>query len=404
VVWDNRISSCLDVLVDDAPQEIVPFLLEEPLAVGETRAIRACVRSRLGAWMPEIPVALSSSNSLVVRTGRDAATEGLLDALTGVGEGTADMTMQAQIGWGLLQGLVSVKVVKDRLEHVRLVPGNMAVACGQALSWQVEGFLRSGTVCLLSREQVEMNADKPFRQTAEGLVFDTPGRIQLQVKATLDGVTRTDTCSVYAIRTGSLPDGVSLCAWGTAEGFAGAREGTMVLAGTGENVWFHRDDALYLYREETGEPLSVLSCRIVSLEKAGPFTQFGLMLREDTSAEAACIHLRVDADGGVMAGYRAASGEGMTGLYLTGRQLQLPLFLRMAREGDWWHLACREDAAEIGASKPWIAVGSLRLPVGEQALAGLALFSNNRAAAAVGVADGFHVETRDKAGGQDDAS
>lgn len=175
---------------------------------------------------------------------------------------------------------------------------------------------------------------------------------------------------------GPLPQG-----WANAEiggavsGDAIEQDGIYTVTAAGRDVWGTSDELRFVSRTLSGDGDVV--ARIDSLASVHPWTKAGVMIR--ASGEAGAPHAFMLLSGGRgLAFQRRVTRNGPT-VYTDGGPGTAPRWLRLSRRGS------RITAYAGVDGSTWRLVGSDTIPMGEQALVGLAVSSHDVAASATAV-------------------
>ena len=146
--------------------------------------------------------------------------------------------------------------------------------------------------------------------------------------------------------------------------FAG---GTFTIRGAGADIWNTSDAFQFVDQPLAGDGQIV--ARVLSLTNTNTFAKAGVMIRESTAAGAAHVLLNVRPNGDIEFVTRPATGAQTT--WLAGAVQQPPAWLKLSRAGS----VVTGSVSADGSS--WTVIGSTRLAVGANVLAGLAVTSHD---------------------------
>jgi TolB protein len=160
--------------------------------------------------------------------------------------------------------------------------------------------------------------------------------------------------------------------------------GTYTLTGSGENMWGTSDAFHFIWKKCSGDLL--LECRIDWLGSGkNPHRKAGWMVRESLEPDAPYVDAVVHGDGLVSMQFRKTKG-GVTAEVQS--PVRAPAVLRLERNGGVFSFSVSREAG------PFQPVGSLKVPVPDSALVGLAVCSHDNSVSETAVASQVRFEAR----------
>ncbi len=166
-------------------------------------------------------------------------------------------------------------------------------------------------------------------------------------------------------------------------GSGSAAGGTFTVSGAGADIWGTADSFHYVYASMTsgGE----IDARVVNLQSTDAFAKAGVMVRDSLDQGAPSVILDARPDGTIEFMARTAPG-GATAFLGGGFQAPLPVSLKLARMDGTANSVVTGSVLDASTGE-WRQVGSVMLPLGPDATAGLAVTSHTTSALNTAVFD-----------------
>ena len=153
--------------------------------------------------------------------------------------------------------------------------------------------------------------------------------------------------------------------------------GVFTVRGGGAWIGSTADAFHYCYQTANGD--SAIMARVTSVQNTDAYAQSGLMFRESAQANAPYALLAVTYGGGIRFESRVSAGASAgVAAVVSG---SAPVWLKLVRSGSVFTAWCGADG--VG----WTQVGAVTVPMGVNALAGLAVSAHNNAALNVSTFD-----------------
>lgn len=151
-------------------------------------------------------------------------------------------------------------------------------------------------------------------------------------------------------------------------------DGTMVVVGSGSDIWSTRDEFYYAYTTLEGD--AVMSVRLDDFSASDPWAKAGVMIRESLDPTALNALIHISAGNGSVFQARLAEGDSTVNHAGSDREATAGGWLRLSRVGDLF-------TGELSADgETWTGVGSYEIAMDKQVLIGLAVTSHDRGAEA----------------------
>ena len=164
--------------------------------------------------------------------------------------------------------------------------------------------------------------------------------------------------------------------------------GTFTINGAGADIWGATDGFHYAYTPMNSD--GFIEARVINETNTNPFAKAGVMFRDSLDPGATHVILDVKPDGSVEFMTRSAAGGSTT--YLAGAQTSFPVSLKLQRvygPVDSVFVAFVLDTS----SNTWQPIGSVEIPMGAAATAGLAVTSHDTSMLNTATFDTVEVET-----------
>src|SRR5262249_37220578 len=145
---------------------------------------------------------------------------------------------------------------------------------------------------------------------------------------------------------------------------------TVVVRGSGADIWGTSDSFHFLHRPLTGD--GWIFAQVSAVDPTDPWAKAGVMIRESLAANSAHASLVVTPGNGVACQRRAGTGGGSTGDTRGG--VAAPYGVYLERVGDYFYALGTADYVT------WEFIGEDTIPMGETVYVGLAVTSHNNAA------------------------
>jgi regulation of enolase protein 1 (concanavalin A-like superfamily) len=154
-----------------------------------------------------------------------------------------------------------------------------------------------------------------------------------------------------------------------AAGFASMDGGSVVVGGSGADIWGTSDGFRYVYRAISGD--FEVAARIATVDAVDVWTKAGLMVR--ASADPSSAHASVFATPGTAKGvaFQRRPAAGAASVHTAGPAVAPPVWLRLTRQGDVVTVASRSSTTE-----PWTIIGSESITLPSSVLVGVAVTSH----------------------------
>ncbi len=156
--------------------------------------------------------------------------------------------------------------------------------------------------------------------------------------------------------------------------------GTVVLEGGGSDIWGSADQFFFRFGTLRGDGEVIV--RIQSLENTHMWAKAGVMIRENTSAGSRNAFMAISPASGITLQSRSAANGSTVSVLTPGTP---PRWLRLVRRGS--NFAGYHSFDGVA----WTAFGTAVVPMGESALAGIAVTSHSNATLASAVTTGFRI-------------
>ncbi len=214
---------------------------------------------------------------------------------------------------------------------------------------EIEAQFRS-----LSTMEIEVYEELRQAMTAKNFRFEFPPipepRTVAPANETLDGWMQEDI-------GGSLKGGLRKA------------DGGFELFGGGEDIWNNSDQFRFLYQKISGD-FEILT-QVKGLEDHEQYAKAGLMVRASLAPNSPHAMLSTFADGEMQFASRTSPGGGTTAPDSVKGDMAR-LFLRLVRKGS------RVEAFHGSSSQgPWVSLGQITLPLGDEVYAGAVSLSHN---------------------------
>lgn len=144
-------------------------------------------------------------------------------------------------------------------------------------------------------------------------------------------------------------------------------DGTFTVIGSGVDIWDAADSFRFVYQPLVGD--GQVTARVDAQGNTDPWALSGVMIREDLSPSSRHAIVAVTPAHGLSLTSRAQPGA--PSQYLDGGAAAPPRWIRLTRSGTQF------SAAESGDGSQWATVGTVTIPMGTSAYAGLAVTSHD---------------------------
>jgi len=172
-----------------------------------------------------------------------------------------------------------------------------------------------------------------------------------------------------------------------AAGFASMDGGTVVVGGSGADIWGTADAFRYVYRVISGD--FEIAARVASLDAVDQWTKAGLMIR--AAADPWSAHASIFATPSAVKGvaFQRRPYAGAASLHTAGPALAPPIWLRVSRQGNVVTVASRSSSSE-----PWTVVGAESIALPPSVLVGVAVTSHADGAVATALLENLTFTAR----------
>ena len=172
-----------------------------------------------------------------------------------------------------------------------------------------------------------------------------------------------------------------------AAGFASMDGGTVIVGGSGADIWDTADAFRYVYRVISGD--FEIAARVASVDAVDQWTKAGLMVR--ASADPWSAHASIFATPSTVKGvaFQRRPSAGAASLHTAGPAAAPPAWLRVTRQGSLVTAAWRDST-----SAPWTVIGSDSIALPTSVLVGVAVTSHADGAVATAVLENLTVTAR----------
>jgi alpha-galactosidase len=152
-----------------------------------------------------------------------------------------------------------------------------------------------------------------------------------------------------------------------AAGNAGVRGQTLIVTGSGNDVWGNTDEFHFVYQKLDGD-LEILA-RVVSLTETDPWAKAGVMIRNTLDANSSHVMMIMSAANGLA--FQQRSSTGGSSSHTAGTNTAVPYWVKLIRSGS------RITAYESENGLNWTTVGAATVPMSDPVYAGLMVTSHN---------------------------
>ena len=280
---------------------------------------------------------------------------------------------------------IIIYVVDNTLDSVTATADSNKLYIGDTTQLSVEGIMSDDSLFDINEAEISFTSADESMATVDnsGKVTATgTGNAIIITNVNYKGITKITTTEIYIKGDPEQPwDGVenafggwTMKKYGNADGISVFDNGKLTIASSGFDIFGNTDDFVYAYKEiECTESTASISATIESLENTHSSAASGVMFREKVSAAdenngagAKNIIIRIQPNGSILMTYRTSSDWSTA--YKSGPVLTFPAELKIEKEGNMY-------SCYYKTSHQWSKLGEIEIDMGNNILAGVAVFS-----------------------------
>jgi regulation of enolase protein 1 (concanavalin A-like superfamily) len=171
----------------------------------------------------------------------------------------------------------------------------------------------------------------------------------------------------YSLKTISLPWQQKDIGATAKAGNAGVRGGTLIVTGSGSDVWGNTDEFHFVYQEVGGD--LEIQARVASLTETDPWAKAGVMIRNTLDANSSHAMMAMSAANGLAFQRRTSTGGSSS--HTAGTNTTTPYWVKLTRSGS------RITGYESENGMNWTAVGVVTMSLPDPVYVGLMVTAHN---------------------------
>lgn len=306
---DKTVSSKLFVLVDDKLEAVEARLAASIIDNGDTTDVIGAGKSTMGYAMILSDKTYTSSNTSV-------ATVDESGKVTAHAPGKAVITVTGKYHGAVKSGSAQLSVLDGVLDKIEIkAEKNDGILVGEKVQLDFDAYLTTGVkvshddlaISYKSGDENVITADENGFLTGIG-----EGRTTITLTLEKDGFRKSQDLlvSVFNEYSGKLAEGWKEVNFGTSHGYADFRDdGTVLIRSTGDDFYGTADDGYYLYKEVTGDSVTI-EMDVKSLLQTSSNAAVGLTIRESAEPDSRNYTIRTLRGGTVISVWRDENGGG----------------------------------------------------------------------------------------------
>ncbi|RPH92483.1 MAG: T9SS C-terminal target domain-containing protein, partial [Calditrichaeota bacterium] len=171
----------------------------------------------------------------------------------------------------------------------------------------------------------------------------------------------------YALKALPLPWQQRDIGTTAAAGNAGVRGQTLIVTGSGNDVWDTADEFHFVYQEIRGD--LQIQARVASLTGTDPWAKAGVMIRNTLNNNSSHAMMIMSAENGLAFQRRSSTGGGSS--HTAGTNASAPYWVKLTRSGS------RITAYESENGSNWTQIGVVSMSMPDPVYAGLMVTAHN---------------------------
>lgn len=370
---DVTLTQKMDIIVEDKVLNIDKVYNKQIIQIGKDEILNAYPITELGQCDPRnVKFEYSSSNPGVISVNS-------LGYLKAISKGTANILVKATLNGKTFEKTFTFKAVPELFEKITVEYKGNSFEIGKEHEIPVKAVGNLGNA-------LEYNLDEAQYSMVDSSVAEITGNSKesIYIKANKVGVTnlnieieidgikkKIDYKIVVGGSNDTLPEPWKVINFKSSGGYASKTNDEFTIISTGDNVFGPADDATFMCKSVPNADKAVVYATIKSIENVGSNnTAAGPMIRADESDASNNVQIRLQGGVNLLMTYRNAE-KPKTG-YISGpSDVTAPVDLKLEKDGNVVNGYYRRNG-----ETEWTLLGTVEVELGDNPLAGYALYSN----------------------------